>query len=66
MSNKGKYKIPKARVVGPILVHSLIFLIVIGLIIAVLGVLSDYVKDVRSEADKEYVESVARMYDSGT
>ena len=66
MKNKGKYKIPKARVVGPILVHTLIFILVISLLSAVLSVLSEYVKDVRSESDKDYVESVARMYDSGT
>ena len=66
MSNKGKYKVPKAHALWPILWRTVLFIAVISLIFAVLNILAEYVKDFRSEADKEYVRTIATMVDTGT
>lgn len=63
---KGKYTIPKARVAGPIIAYTLVFFIIVGMIYAVLNILSEYITDVRSEPDKEYVLSVAEIYNKDT
>ena len=66
MRNKGKYRIPKAKALLPILGYTFIFVTVIVMIFAVLNMLADYVKDVRSEADQEYVEQIAARCDEST
>ena len=62
MKNKGKYKVPKSYVLWPILWRTVIFVVVIVLIFAVLDLLAEYVKDFRSEADREYVNCVLSQY----
>ena len=66
MKNKGKYKVPKAHALWPILWRTVVFLTVIVLIFAVLNILAEYIRDFRSEADKEYVRTIATTVDSGT
>ncbi len=66
MRNKGKYKVPKAHAVWPILWRTAVFLTVIALIIAVLHILAEYVRDFRSEADREYVRTIATAADTGS
>ena len=66
MRNKGKYKVPKAHAFWPILWRTVVFLTVIVLIFAVLHILAEYVRDFRSEADKEYVRTIATVVDTGT
>ena len=63
MSKNTKYKIPKARALMPILGYTLIFIVLVGSIFGVLSLLADFVKDVRSESDRAYVESVVERYD---
>ena len=52
MSNKGKYKIPRAHVLWPILWRSIVFIGIIILIFSVLNILAGYIRDFRSEADR--------------
>ena len=66
MSNKGKYKIPKAHALWPILWRTLIFLGINAMIIAVLSILAGYVRAFRSEADCYYVRELADTIDRGT
>lgn len=66
MKNKGKYKVPKSYVLWPILWRTVIFVVVIVLIFAVLDLLAEYVKDFRSEADREYVNSVVSQYNEAS
>ena len=66
MNYKDKYKIPKAHVVGPIIGHTIVFLVVIAAIFVAINLVSDYVIDVRSESDRAYVMRVAAQYEKGT
>ena len=67
MKNKGnKYKVPKSSVVWPILWRTVIFVVVIVLIFAVLNLLAEYVKDFRSEADRDYVNSIVKQYNDAS
>ena len=66
MRYEDKYKLPKARVVGPIIGHSIVFIVIIAAIFIAMNIISDYVIDVRSEADREYVMRVAAQYERGT
>ena len=66
MNYKDKYKIPKARVIGPIIGHTIVFLVVVVAIFIVISLVSDYRIDVRSEADRDYVMQVAAQYEKGT
>lgn len=66
MGNKGKYKIPRAHVLWPILWRSIIFIGIIILIFSVLNILAGYIRDFRSEADRYYVRSLADTIDRGT
>ena len=63
MSKNNKYKIPKARALFPILAYTVIFFVVIGSIIGVLGILADFVKDVRSEPDRVVVQDIINRFD---
>lgn len=62
MRRNDKYRIPKAKALLPILGYTFVFLAVVGGIISVLGLLADYVKDVRSEPDRKIIEDVAAQY----
>ena len=66
MNYKDKYKIPKAQVVGPIIGHTIVFLVIIAAIFIAMSIISDYVVDVRSEDDREYVMRMAAQYEKGT
>ena len=66
MRNKGKYKVPKSSVVWPILWRTVIFAVVIILIFAVLNLLAEYVKDFRSEADRNYVNDIVKQYNEAS
>ena len=66
MSNKGKYKIPKAHALWPILWRVAVFLSIVVMIFAVLNILSGYVRDFRSETDTTYVRALADTIDHGT
>ncbi|MBR4430106.1 MAG: EAL domain-containing protein [Clostridiales bacterium] len=66
MRYEDKYKLPKARVVGPIIGHSIVFIVIIAAIFIAMNIISDYVIDVRSESDREYVMRVADQYERGT
>lgn len=66
MRYEDKYKLPKARVVGPIIGHSIVFIVIIAAIFIAMNIISDYVIDVRSESDREYVMRVAAQYERGT
>ena len=62
MRKNTKYKIPKARALFPILGYTCLFFAIVAGIIAVLNILADYVKDVRSEPQQVYVEELAEKY----
>ena len=66
MNYKDKYKIPKAQVIGPIIGHTIVFLVIIAAIFIAMSIISDYVVDVRSEDDREYVMRMAAQYENGT
>lgn len=66
MSRDDKYKLPKIRVVGPIIAYTLVFILIIASIFAVVSILVDYMLDVRSEADYKIVCSDADIYSKAT
>ena len=66
MSKKGKYKIPKAHALWPILWRTIVFTGIIAMIFAVLDILAGYVRDFRSEADRYYVRDLADTIGQGT
>ena len=65
INDKDKYKLPKTRVVGPILAYTLIFTLVMGGILVISNLLKDYILNVRSEADMESIRSIAVLYGEG-
>ena len=65
MSKKGKYVIPKAHALWPILWRTFIFTCIIVLIFAVLNILAGYIRDFRSESDRYYVRTLADTIDQG-
>ena len=65
MSKKGKYVIPKAHALWPILWRTFIFTGIIIMIFAVLNILAGYIRDFRSESDRYYVRTLADTIDQG-
>jgi len=66
INDKDKYKLPKSRVVGPVIAYTLVFLIILGTIYAVVSILEDYVFNVRSESDMAEIKALGILYDTGS
>ena len=61
-----RYRLPKNRIVLPLVAYSLIFILTIGVIIFSFEIMSNYMTDLIIKSDRENIGSLAEMYDKAS